>query len=759
MALHGYRPCYWYHQIRWKPMSGEGPWITAILNYDGSDELRLRINVEGGKEEEMRTDGRLQEAITETKNRVERRCRRDGVTAKMQVTVSYHETETSMDTADWEQAHLERDSSGESEMSEAEDQGTDLRSWIRPGEIQKHHRAADPVEKGPEASSQRLTPRGRGTGEKQSKGKKRVDLSIFIVQTSFVDGTIHDLRPYLKKGKETHEHFDPVWISATEYLEQRERELDESGATLIRSFGPMLYTDYPRPPVPSLLTDGTSWLDVVGLAKRYISPAVIDVEALTEPTKYPYLRRGVFSVDGLPTLWEEFCSMVNYRVMYGLYEFVVMSFGLCNAPGTFQDAMNEIFHDYLDKFIVVYLNDILIFSRIVEEHAEHLKIVLGLLRQHQYKVNLDKCEFGRTKILYLGHEISADGLRPEDAKVASIRDWPRPQTVTEGDFIHPRVVKEARLPTTGSPTPISVTLGDDKTQSFFDQTVTDLPFFLTLEPTDRSPVFHRHHSSAHFDVMETGYDFILGTPWSCRFRSTEADWVTNTLVLKTKCGQTYRVPFIGTTATPRPDPPPPEPSVPTPSPSITVTSPWQFAHFIRQDDVTFFMVDVTDLLHYDPPCPDAELIPLEPDPPSISMAPISTSVPPPSVESTPPSRADVDAEKLARYTADLEPVVRDLIREYRDVFPSSFSYAGIPPMRDVEHSIQLVPDYRVHHQAPYRLSIPKATELKRQLEELLRLGFMKPSNSPWGAPTITVSTATRLRTTIPCLVPMSCSTA
>ncbi|GBG88381.1 hypothetical protein CBR_g47080 [Chara braunii] len=120
-----------------------------------------------------------------------------------------------------------------------------------------------------------------------------------------------------------------------------------------------------------------------------------------------------------------------FQTRYGLYEFVVMPFGLCNAPGTFQHAMNRIFHDYLDKFIVVYLDDILIFSRTVEEHAEHLKIVLGLPRQHQYKVNLDKCEFGRAKILYLGHEISADGLRPEDAKVASIRDWPRPQTVTE----------------------------------------------------------------------------------------------------------------------------------------------------------------------------------------------------------------------------------------------------------------------------------------------------------------------------------------
>ncbi|GBG81281.1 hypothetical protein CBR_g31956 [Chara braunii] len=236
--------------------------------------------------------------------------------------------------------------------------------------------------------------------------------------------------------------------------------------------------------------------------------------------------------------------------------------------------------------------------------------------------------------------------------------------------------------------------------------------------------------------METGYDFILGTSWSRWFHNTEADWATNTLVLKTKCGQTYRVPFIGTTATPCPDPPPPEPSVPTPSPSITVTSPRQFAHFIRQDDVTFFMVNVTDLLHYDPPCPDVELIPLEPDPPSISMVPISTSHPPPSVESTSPSRADADAAKLARYTADMEPAVRDLIQEYHDIFPSSFSYAGIPLMRDVQHSIQLVPDDRVHHEAPYRLSIPEATELKRQLEELLRRGFIKPINFPWGAPVL-----------------------
>ncbi|GBG61037.1 hypothetical protein CBR_g18632 [Chara braunii] len=159
-----------------------------------------------------------------------------------------------------------------------------------------------------------------------------------------------------------------------------------------------------------------------------------------------------------------------------------------------------------------------------------------------------------------------------------------------------------------------------------------------------------------------------------------------------------------------------------------------------------------DLLRYDPLCPEVELISLEPDPPdpsSIFTAPISTSTrqpadtpstsqapASPTVESTYTSRADADAEELTRFTTNLEPAVRDLIRQYHDVFPPYFSYSGIPPMRGVEHSIQLVPDYRVHHQAAYRLSIPEATELKRQLEELLRLGFIKPSNSPWGAPVL-----------------------
>ncbi|GBG93533.1 hypothetical protein CBR_g73485 [Chara braunii] len=93
--------------------------------------------------------------------------------------------------------------------------------------------------------------------------------------------------------------------------------------------------------------------------------------------------------------------------------------------------MNRIFHDYLDKFVIVYLDDILIFSRTVEEHVGHLDKVLRLLRQHQFKINREKFEFGRTRMLYLGHEIFVEGLKPDDVKVANIRDWSRPLSMTK----------------------------------------------------------------------------------------------------------------------------------------------------------------------------------------------------------------------------------------------------------------------------------------------------------------------------------------
>ena len=120
-----------------------------------------------------------------------------------------------------------------------------------------------------------------------------------------------------------------------------------------------------------------------------------------------------------------------FRTRYGHFEFVVMPFGLTNAPSTFQTLMNSIFHPYLDKFVTVYLDDILIFSKNEEEHAEHLRLVLNLLRKHKLYCKLSKCEFFRRRLNFLGHTISGQGIETDQDKITSIQDWPTPKNLKQ----------------------------------------------------------------------------------------------------------------------------------------------------------------------------------------------------------------------------------------------------------------------------------------------------------------------------------------
>ncbi|GBG65084.1 hypothetical protein CBR_g49159 [Chara braunii] len=103
-----------------------------------------------------------------------------------------------------------------------------------------------------------------------------------------------------------------------------------------------------------------------------------------------------------------------FRTRYGHYEFIVMPFGLTNAPATFQCCMNDLFRPWLDRFVVVYLDDILVFSKTLEEHEGHLSQILGKLREPNFKINLKKCEWAKTEVLYLGHVLDGDGISPED---------------------------------------------------------------------------------------------------------------------------------------------------------------------------------------------------------------------------------------------------------------------------------------------------------------------------------------------------------
>ncbi|XP_027932738.1 uncharacterized protein LOC114188341 [Vigna unguiculata] len=108
-----------------------------------------------------------------------------------------------------------------------------------------------------------------------------------------------------------------------------------------------------------------------------------------------------------------------------------MPFGVTNAPAIFMDYMNKIFRQYLDQFVVVFIDDILIYSKSREEHAEHLRMVLGILKEHQLYGKLSKCEFWLEEVQFLGHVISAQGIVVDPTKIETVVKWERPQTVTE----------------------------------------------------------------------------------------------------------------------------------------------------------------------------------------------------------------------------------------------------------------------------------------------------------------------------------------
>ncbi|GJW40554.1 retrotransposon protein, putative, ty3-gypsy subclass [Tanacetum coccineum] len=106
------------------------------------------------------------------------------------------------------------------------------------------------------------------------------------------------------------------------------------------------------------------------------------------------------------------------------------AFGLTNAPAVFMDLMNRIFHEYLDKFVIVFIDDILVYSKSEEEHERHLRIVLEILRQKKLYAKFSKCEFWLQQVAFLGHIVSTDGIIMDPSKVEAITKWPRPTTVT-----------------------------------------------------------------------------------------------------------------------------------------------------------------------------------------------------------------------------------------------------------------------------------------------------------------------------------------
>uniref|UniRef100_A0A1J3DI19 RNA-directed DNA polymerase n=1 Tax=Noccaea caerulescens TaxID=107243 RepID=A0A1J3DI19_NOCCA len=162
---------------------------------------------------------------------------------------------------------------------------------------------------------------------------------------------------------------------------------------------------YPLPRIDELLDQlqGASWFSKIDLASGYHQIPIAEGD----------VRKTAF------------------RTRYGHYEFVVMPFGLTNAPAAFMKLMNNVFREYLDKCVIVFIDDILIYSKSKEEHEWHLRVVLNKLREQKLYAKASKCSFWQRKIGFLGHVVSEAGVAVDPEKITAITNWPTPKNATE----------------------------------------------------------------------------------------------------------------------------------------------------------------------------------------------------------------------------------------------------------------------------------------------------------------------------------------
>ncbi|XP_059315770.1 uncharacterized protein LOC132066481 [Lycium ferocissimum] len=151
----------------------------------------------------------------------------------------------------------------------------------------------------------------------------------------------------------------------------------------------------------------------------------IDLLLGTKPISIPPYRMAPLKVK------EKDIPKIAFRTRYGHYEFCVMSFGLTNAPVAFMDLMNRVFKPYLDLFVIVFIDDILVYSRSESDHAQHLRVVLQTLKDRELFAKFSKCEFWLISVAFLGYVISRKGIQVDNTKIEVVKSWPRPISVSD----------------------------------------------------------------------------------------------------------------------------------------------------------------------------------------------------------------------------------------------------------------------------------------------------------------------------------------
>ena len=171
-------------------------------------------------------------------------------------------------------------------------------------------------------------------------------------------------------------------------------------------------------------------LNELTIKNRYPIPRINETLTLLGKAKF-FTKLDVISAFHRMRIAEGYEYLTVFRIRFGLYEYLVMPFGLANAPSSFQNYINDTLKGYLDEFCTAYIDDILIFSQSLEEHHDHVRKVLKRLLDAGLQIDIKKCEFHVQSVKFLGLIITTDGIKMDPSKLASIENWPIPKNVKE----------------------------------------------------------------------------------------------------------------------------------------------------------------------------------------------------------------------------------------------------------------------------------------------------------------------------------------
>ncbi|GJZ98817.1 putative reverse transcriptase domain-containing protein [Tanacetum coccineum] len=170
--------------------------------------------------------------------------------------------------------------------------------------------------------------------------------------------------------------------------------------------------------------------ELLTVKNRYPLPRIDDLFDQLQGLQF-FLKIDLRSGYHQLRVYEDDIPKTAFRTHYGHFKFTVMPFGLTNAPAIFMDLMNRVCRPYLDKFVIVFIDDILIYSKTQEEHVEHLRLVLGLVKKEKLYAKFSKCEFWLRKVQFLGHMINGNRIHVDPSKIEAVKNWKSPRTPTE----------------------------------------------------------------------------------------------------------------------------------------------------------------------------------------------------------------------------------------------------------------------------------------------------------------------------------------